>query len=587
MANFSNMRSRAEDVVPIPWTEGNEPDSDSRPVGQPEIPQLHRHRFDISPATSLRAGGDAVHDTFWRVVLEANERSRWLYRIGDQLAVLRRGALRPELYRLTPDQFRNDMVRLLRFVHRRRQDDEDCDAGFAQWKDVMLPDRLARGLMASAPLNRLSEISSISTAPVFHRDGVLRLESGFVSTGDGTGTYVALADGLNIDPVPHNPTDVEIATAVKLLQEELLGDFAFVDDASKDHAVGLMLEPLMRPMIVGPTPVWVIDKSVAGSGASLLSKIVGIVVTGDELPTGASMDGEPAEFRKALLALLLSAPPFYFFDNATRISTDTKFLAAVTSSAFEDRLLGVTAMVKAWVRGTWLVTANNINITREAMRRTVTIRLEPAEPDPSTRKNFRHADLEGYAKANRGRILHALYVLARAWIVSGKPPAANRLASFDAWSNVIGGTLKNAGLSGFLKNHNLDNAVNDEEGAAANLFVQRWLRKYGGARVLPAKLKAVAATCDEEGSAFFVKRADDTESRFNAAFGRRLSKLHGRRFNVPAALVAPSAEADQMLVVKVCFEPARLGVVRWLERQDGVVLPLAEIEQQQAGEMPF
>ena len=196
MTNSSNRRSRAEDIVPTPWSDDNEPDSDSRPVGQPETPQLHRARFDISPATCLKAGGDSVHDTFWRTVLRENELSPWLYRSGNQLAVLRRGVLRPELSLLTLDQFRNDMVRRLRFVHPRGQAGSEGDAGFGRWKDVMLPDRLARGLMASAPLNRLSEVSSISTAPIFDRDGVLRLESGFVATGDGTGTYVARTGGL-------------------------------------------------------------------------------------------------------------------------------------------------------------------------------------------------------------------------------------------------------------------------------------------------------------------------------------------------------------------------------------------------------
>jgi len=48
------------------------------------------------------------------------------------------------------------------------------------------------------------------------------------------------------------------------LFNELLGDFPFVDEASRAHTLALMLEPFVRPLIKGPTPLYLIDAPTRG-----------------------------------------------------------------------------------------------------------------------------------------------------------------------------------------------------------------------------------------------------------------------------------------------------------------------------------
>jgi hypothetical protein len=52
-------------------------------------------------------------------------------------------------------------------------------------------------------------------------------------------------------PVPDDPTLQQIAAARSLLLDDLLGEFPFVSEAERAHALALLLLPFIRPMISG------------------------------------------------------------------------------------------------------------------------------------------------------------------------------------------------------------------------------------------------------------------------------------------------------------------------------------------------
>ena len=78
--------------------------------------------------------------------------------------------------------------------------------------------------------------------------------------------------------------------------------------------------------------------------------------------------------------------------------------------------------------------------------------LDPAE---NTQK-FKHPNLLEFVKNSRGRLLAAIYTLARTWILAGRPMPKRvpTMGSFEEWSRTIGGILEFAGVNGFLSNLN-------------------------------------------------------------------------------------------------------------------------------------
>lgn len=105
------------------------------------------------------------------------------------------------------------------------------------------------------------------------------------------------------------------------------------------------------------------------------------------------------------------------------------------------------------VRCVWIATGNNLRVTGDLTRRCYAVRLDARVASPHRRSNFRHANLRQWAVENRGNLIAALLTLARAWFDAGKPLADHaRLGSYEAWCQVIGGILENAGVRGFLAN---------------------------------------------------------------------------------------------------------------------------------------
>ena len=81
-----------------------------------------------------------------------------------------------------------------------------------------------------------------------------------------------LCSGPPIPEVPSIsscPSQRGIERARALWLTELMGDFPFVSDAERAHALGLGLLPFLRDLISGPTPLHLIEKPSPGTGAGL------------------------------------------------------------------------------------------------------------------------------------------------------------------------------------------------------------------------------------------------------------------------------------------------------------------------------
>jgi hypothetical protein len=324
-------------------------------------------------------------------------------------------------------------------------------------------------------------LKAIVSCPVFSPEGELIDRPGYHPTH---GIYYAPANDLVIPDVSSTPSREDVEEAKRWILSEWLSDFPFADDrnASKAHAVALFLELFTRDMIKGPLPLLVIEADKEGTGKTLLAATILQVTTGAPAAT-TNLTKSDDETRKAITAAVIEGSLYVLFDNVPE-QVDSSVLAnALTAPVWSDRVLGESRRIRLPIRWSWVLTGNNVRLSREIARRAVLIRLEsntekPHERDPS---KFKHPDLVPWAQANRGKLIWAALTLIRNWIVQGKKPATKFLGSYESFAQVMGGILEAAGIPGFLENATdfFDRA--DDTEAEWHLFVAAWVKEFGDA----------------------------------------------------------------------------------------------------------
>lgn len=376
----------------------------------------------------------------------------------------------------------------------------------------------------------LPPLQRITRAPVFGSDGSLLNRPGYHA---GEQLFYATAE-LHVPAVPENPSRAEVADAVRLLAEELLGDFPFTSQAARAHALAAMILPFCRALIEGPSVLHLVDAPTEGTGKTLLVKVLSSVFLGTD-HMGLLVPAAPRdpEWGKRILAVLRSGPPTVLLDNIEG-KLDSPVLAQVLTLVYhEDRELGTSRTVRVPNLCTWLATGNNVSLSRELARRTVLIRLDAVCENPEERTGFRHPDLEGWAREHRGELVRACLVLVRAWLAAGKPawvpgPGARKIGSFESWCEVLGGILGHAGIPGFLENREETRARAGEIDAEWGRFFTAWAERHGTETDVAAR--DLLPLVEEEGHLVGVVDGK-TPRALQTKFGSALKSRAGRVYN--------------------------------------------------------
>jgi putative DNA primase/helicase len=271
------------------------------------------------------------------------------------------------------------------------------------------------------------------------------------------------AEGLEVPRVPDRPTNEDVAEPRRLIVDELLADFPFVGENRNEagellpnperaHAVAFMLEPFVRVLIDGSTPMYLFEAPTFGTGKTLLAQCLATPTLGARKLALMAEARDEDEWRKRLTAKLRTAPAYLVIDNVRRALDSGPLAMMLTAGVVEDRLLGVSEMVTMPVRCTIAATANNATLSDEMARRVVRCRLDANLEAPEDRTEFRH-ELALWAVEHRGELVWAVLTLVRAWVAEGCPTGPERpLGSFESWTKVLGGILKVAGIPGLLTN---------------------------------------------------------------------------------------------------------------------------------------
>ena len=381
------------------------------------------------------------------------------------------------------------------------------------------PKDLVDDIITGGPDERFPELVEVVSVPVLAPDGFIILDPGYHVP---SGIYYHDTGVGTLPPIPASPSGTTVVAAIDSLTEPLRS-FPFLDDSSKSHAIALMLQPFVRQMIDGSTPIFAIDAPAPGTGKTLLAKVLADPFLGRDVDIHPPC-GTEEEWRKRILSALLTQPSHVTFDNIQNLLESQSLASVVTNPKYSDRLLGSPKTITVDVNCSWIITGNNLHFSRELDRRAVWIKLD-AGPNPGCRGGFKHPLLMSWVRDHRGELVHAALTLIQAWIDAGKPrwtdrePDAKPLGSFEAWSEVMGGILSVADVPGFLTDSRTTPGTGLDE-ASLIRFADTWAKQHGRS---PVGVKEVYSIAEDIG----LDLGMGTERSRKIKLGKQLVKRAG------------------------------------------------------------
>lgn len=334
-------------------------------------------------------------------------------------------------------------------------------------------------------------IEGIVTAPFFGPNGELCDKAGY--NADTQCWFDVQSDKQLPETLP---TQEGVQTAKRLILDELLGEVAFADDASRAHAVALIILPFVRKMILGPTPLHLFDAPTQSSGKTFTAKIC-IAPFAEPRPSADKKDNDE-EWRKSILAACMSGRSHIFLDNITGRLSSPMLATCITEDTITERALGGLGEITVPTSRVWVGTSNNAALDSDTVSRCVMIRLDTQMENPEGRE-YQNDPLQ-YIRKNRSKVQAATITLVRHWQKEGQPAFGKAHGSrFKAWANMMGGILQTAEIPGFLQNTDSTRVNLDPETEAWREFVTVWWGKFSSREVTANQLLPLALGVDHLG----------------------------------------------------------------------------------------
>jgi len=362
--------------------------------------------------------------------------------------------------------------------------DKDGWGSHAQPNLSVIRDALA------TPFPPVPSLLQVTQVPILTSHGKILHEYGY----DPESKIFYANNGLPSPEVNLGATKDDAIASAGWIINEVLHDFPFNSDSSRAHALALAIQSFVRPAIDGPTPFYLIDKPVAGTGATLLARNLCHPYLGRDLAAKQWPSTED-ELRKQVTAHLLSGSNPYFFDNLEGDEIDSNVLASVlTAPVYSDRILQRSQEVELVNRAAWIGTGNNPTFAPQLARRAVRIRMVSPLADPTQAVGFKHENLDGWVRENRNEYVRHILTMICAWVNAGTPPFSGKpLASYVSWSEVLGGILEYAGIAGFLDDSEEKADLVAVTADLAPALIEEWFTTVGYAALTP---KEIVSTFD-------------------------------------------------------------------------------------------
>ncbi len=317
----------------------------------------------------------------------------------------------------------------------RRMKFQKWDSRIDDFKPANCPGEVATTLLARVGLwneKHLPSLVAILEAPTLRPDGSILDREGYDAE---TGLLVDFG-GVEFAPVPLTPSQLDAARALEELSEIVKG-FPFVEETDRAAAIAAILTALVRKSIPS-APLFTFTAPKPRSGKSLLADLVGLISTGHR-PSVVTFNGDPAEEKKRLMALLSSGDCVVSFDNLSEPLGGDAICTILTQSTWTDRILGrndAGSAATVPTCATFLATGNNLTVQADLAARTVPCRIDPAVERPEERE----FDVNLYEEVprRRGELVAAGLTILRAYHVAGRPEqGCPTWGGFEAWTRWV------------------------------------------------------------------------------------------------------------------------------------------------------
>ncbi|MGC8960204.1 MAG: bifunctional DNA primase/polymerase [Chloroflexia bacterium] len=315
----------------------------------------------------------------------------------------------------------------------------------------------------------LPRVAGVITTPTLRPDGTI-----FSEPGLDPATRLLLVSPPPLPPIPERPTRADAEAGLELLAD-LLAEFPFADEESRSVALSALITPVVRAAL-GAVPLHAATSPSAGTGKSYLFDLAAAIATGRWCPVIAAGDCDRAELEKRLGAAALAATPLLSLDNVNGVLKSDLLCLLIERPLVDVRVLGLSRNVTVETRMTLFATGNNLALAGDLVRRCIRCRLDAQVERPELRRFIR--DPYRTITADRGRYIAAALTIVRAYIVAGKPDQRPRLASFEAWSDLVRSALVWLGCADPVETMEAIRE-DDPERAELRAVVEAWAEAIG------------------------------------------------------------------------------------------------------------
>jgi hypothetical protein len=300
------------------------------------------------------------------------------------------------------------------------------------------PRELMLHMMARGVRSKLRRISVLAATPMIRPDGSI-----LATTGYDPATEVYLVYGFELPSIPEWPTREQGLEAL-MFAGELFSECAFADKGPGypftslgfSCALSIVVAGMARLLMSG-IPMLTSTAATPGSGKSFIGTLIGIWLTGREIPVSNVAVGSAGELDKRLTAGLLGGAPMVHLDNCNGRLDSELLCQILTEASVAVRPLGVSEEVTISGMPVVLANGNNVQVDENLARRTLLVELDPGMEKPE----LRHFKLrpDHLLRENRGAYVAAILTALRAYLLALQRGDARAITpavgSFRGWSD--------------------------------------------------------------------------------------------------------------------------------------------------------
>jgi hypothetical protein len=305
-------------------------------------------------------------------------------------------------------------------------------------RPIAVPDRIINYLIRKKA-HAAPTINGLVTHPIVLGNGEILSSEGL---HPASGFYLHGVEVPQVRPYSQH----EAALALSRIRADFLEGFEFASPLDGDVALAGLLTGVQRRML-DAAPGLAVLASTQSSGKTTLARRIHVVLTGRDMPVSSFPVNDEAEVSKRLLSTLLRSPAAIVLDNIPDGFTFASgaLAAAMTSSVFEQRVLGISRDASVPTTTLFMLTGNNLTLGNDEVTRWMVARLAPAGARPQERK-FRHPDVVGHARAIRAQTLRDVVGIVAGYVHSGATCQMGG-TRYPAWDRFVRQPLAWAGAS--------------------------------------------------------------------------------------------------------------------------------------------